>query len=76
MIDWSRYKSQLRPLTAGDYNMIHAIERQTDEELLRAARKEYARRDGVHPIVPTCDCEVCGDPTHRGGAGAPEEDEE
>jgi hypothetical protein len=75
-MDWSRYAGQLRPLTARDYTPIQAIEQETDEELLRAARKEYAVRAAARRL-PACACEVCGDPTHHGGAGAPaEEDDE
>jgi hypothetical protein len=43
-MDFSRYAGQTRPWTASDAELVLEVERQTDEELFRAARKEYEQR--------------------------------
>jgi hypothetical protein len=48
-IDWARYAGQLRPLTGRDYDVQIEVERQRDEELWRAAKKEYVRREATRP---------------------------
>jgi hypothetical protein len=66
-MDFARYAGQLRPLTARDAVTVLEVTRQTDEELLRAARKEYAQRQAER-FRPRA-CEVCGDPMHHGEPG-------
>jgi hypothetical protein len=46
-MDFSRYAGQTRPWTASDAALVLEVERQTDEELLRAARKESAQRQAA-----------------------------
>jgi hypothetical protein len=73
-MDFSRYAGQLRPLTARDAVTVLEVTRQTDEELLRAARKEYRQRvaERRRPLA----CEVCGDPMHTGEPGTTRDEDE